>query len=162
MATEENQTGQETQNQTVETDETQPANPVRRGRGRPPKSASEGGAAPKKENVSGGASKAKKSSKQSGGVSSAQLMGIHQMLFVFTGQQFPEIQLHETEANMLAESINGVCEQYDLSIDGKTGAFLQLAGTAAMIYAPRYLAIRSRMAAAQPVDVVAKETTSAI
>lgn len=148
--------------QTNTVDDAQPANPVRRGRGRPPKNPGESGTAPKKESVSGGASKAKKSSKQSGGVSSAQLMGIHQMLFVFTGQQFPEIQLHETEANMLAESINGVCEQYDLSIDGKTGAFLQLAGTAAMIYAPRYLAIRSRMAATQPVDVVAKETTGTI
>lgn len=155
------------ENQTVQNDDAsktvedqQPANPVRRGRGRPPKDANAAGAAPKKESVSGSNSKAKKSAKSIGGVSGEQLMGIHQMLYVFTGQQYPEIQLASPEAQMLADSINGVCEQYDLSIDGKTGAFLQLAGTAAMIYAPRYLAIRARMAQAQPVDVQSKEVPS--
>lgn len=147
--------------QTNTNEDIQPANPVRRGRGRPPKNPGESGNAPKKESVSGGSSKAKKAAKSGGGVTGEQLMGIHQMLFVFTGQQFPEINLAAPEAQMLASSINEVCNQYDLSIDGKTGAFLQLAGTAAMIYAPRYLAIRVRMAQNQPVDVVSKEVPSA-
>ena len=101
----------------------------------------------KKESVGANPGRPKKAAaKKSEGVSGQHLCGIHAMLYMMTNQQFPELQLSEGEGQALANSINAVCEEYDLSIDGKTGAFLQFAGTAAMIYAPRVMSIRKRMA----------------
>jgi len=38
-----------------------------------------------------------------------------------------------------------VCDQYSLSVDGKTGAAIQLLAAAAMIYAPRAFMIKRRL-----------------
>ena len=128
----------------------QPGTAQPRRRGRPPKTPGEAG--PKKESV-GAAPRARKSQKATESVTAAHLIGIHQMAFMFTGQKFPEINISEQEAQIMASSINAVCAQYDLNIDGKTGAFLQLAGAAAMIYAPRIMAIRKRIQDEKPIDV---------
>lgn len=132
-----------------------PDTPKRRGRGRPPKDDT---AAPAKETAgaAAGTSRPRKTAgktKMDASVLGKQLVGIHQLAYGFTGQQFPEIIISEQEGQMLAESVSAVCEQYDLSIDGKTGAFLQLLATGAMVYAPRYFAIRKRVRDAAPIDV---------
>lgn len=73
-----------------------------------------------------------------------QLVGIHQLAAMLTG--VTELALSDPEGEQLGQAIAGVCEQYNLSIDGKTGAFLGLIGTAAVIYGPRYFAFNARMA----------------
>ncbi len=72
-----------------------------------------------------------------------QICGVHMIAAQVTG--LGELMISEDEGYALASSIVLVAEQYDLSIDGKTGASLQLLFTAAMIYGPRALVIRSKM-----------------
>lgn len=76
-----------------------------------------------------------------------QLVGVHSLVAMITG--IPEVQLHLQEAEQLASAISNVCDEYGLSISGKTGAALQLAAAAAMIYGPRALVISSKIAAAK-------------
>ena len=45
---------------------------------------------------------------------------------------------------MLADGIAAVSREYGLSMDGKTGAALQLIAAAAIVYAPRFKAINNR------------------
>lgn len=71
-----------------------------------------------------------------------QILGLHLIAAQLSG--FNELQISEVESVMLTESIVVVSEEYGLSLDGKTGAAIQLAGTAAMIYLPRFLAIQKR------------------
>lgn len=71
-----------------------------------------------------------------------QLVGLHLLAAMGTG--IHEMQISEPEGYALAQGIVNVCEQYNLSIDGKTGAALQLAMTAGMVYGPRLLAVRKR------------------
>ncbi|HKY44769.1 MAG TPA: hypothetical protein VJM50_16880 [Pyrinomonadaceae bacterium] len=72
------------------------------------------------------------------------LLGIHQVAAMIL--RVPEVQLSEQEGQLLAEAVVAVCEEYGLSIDGKTGAAMQLFGAAAMIYAPRVFAYKMRIA----------------
>lgn len=74
-----------------------------------------------------------------------QIQGIHILAAQITGIE--EIILSEGESTELAKSVLSVCAEYDLSIDGKTGAALQLLATAAMLYIPRYFRYRSNHAA---------------
>lgn len=67
---------------------------------------------------------------------SKQLQGLHQMAAIISG--IPVLQIRPDEGDMLAAAIVNVSEQYDLSIDGKTGALIQILGAAAMIYVPRF------------------------
>lgn len=76
-----------------------------------------------------------------------QLVGLHQIAAMMTG--VGELQIDLKEGVMLSRSIVGVCEQYDLSIDGKTGAALQLFGVAAMVYVPRFAHFNKRVKAAK-------------
>lgn len=141
----------------------QPA--AKRGRGRPPKNpqpSPDGSAAgPEKETIPGAAAAKPRKTKSSGKIDvnaiANQLVGLHQLAFIASGQQFPEMVIQPQEGMILAQGICAVCEQYDLSIDGKTGAFLQLAGACAMVYAPRIIEVRRRMAAQRPVDTTARE-----
>jgi len=73
-----------------------------------------------------------------------QIEGIHMLAGQLTG--IPEFVLDAGDSQALALAVIGVCAQYDLAIDGKTGAALQLLGTAAIIYIPRYFAFRQRNA----------------
>jgi len=72
-----------------------------------------------------------------------QLVGIHALAAMFT--QLPELQLSEQEGEQLGAAIINVCDQYSLSVDGKTGAAIQLLAAAAMIYAPRAFMIKRRL-----------------
>lgn len=71
-----------------------------------------------------------------------QLMGLHMMGAVITGA--PELQLTEAEAIGLAEAVAAIAREYNLSIDGKTGAAIQFIGACAVIYIPRLLKIKQR------------------
>lgn len=76
------------------------------------------------------------------GAMAKQLVGLHQIGAMMTG--IPEIQISEQEAAALSAAIVNISEQYDLAIDGKTGALIQILGTAAMIYVPRISLINAR------------------
>lgn len=69
--------------------------------------------------------------------------GLHMIAALATG--IPEARLTSKESESLAIAISAVAAQYDLAIDGKTGALLQLAGAAAMVYTPRVFAYRARL-----------------
>src|SRR5574337_178250 len=74
-----------------------------------------------------------------------QIFGLHTLAAMATG--IPEATIGEQESVMLATALDSVADQYGLSLDGKTGAAIQLIATAAMIYAPRVVAVRARIAA---------------
>lgn len=76
-----------------------------------------------------------------------QLVGIHALAAMFT--QIPELQLQPQEGNALAQAVINVCQEYDLSLSGKTGAGIQLLAAAAMIYAPRLMHYKARVTQAQ-------------
>jgi len=73
-----------------------------------------------------------------------QLAGIHMIAAMFT--KTPELQLTEPEALNLSNAIVGVCDEYDLNIDGKTGAAIQLLAACAVTYGPRAFQINWRRA----------------
>jgi hypothetical protein len=76
------------------------------------------------------------------GVMAKQLVGLHHIGAMMTGMQ--ELIISEQEATMLSAAIVNVSQQYDLAIDGKTGAMIQILGTAAMIYVPRVMSISQK------------------
>jgi hypothetical protein len=124
------------------------APPVKRGRGRPRKE----DAAPRTAETvtSTGAKRGPKpkATKKAYtpddiGVMGKQLCGLHLMVAQITG--LPEMCISEQESVLLAQSVVNVADEYGLSLDGKTGAALQLFLTGAMIYGPRALAVRGRM-----------------
>lgn len=123
--------------------------PKKRGRGRPPKTpdilveeVTEGSEAPKPKRTYTPRKTAKGKTADIADLGK-QLVGIHAMAAMVTG--FNELQLGDDEGEALAKGILDICEQYNLSIDGKTGASLQLLAAAAMIYGPRALMIRHRL-----------------
>lgn len=78
------------------------------------------------------------------------LQGLHVMGAMIL--QFPELQIADHEADMLADGIIKVSHEYGLELSGKTGAAIQLFGAAAMIYLPR-LAMLKKRRAEMPVTV---------
>jgi hypothetical protein len=123
--------------------------PPKKRRGRPPKNPQL-----QQETVTPGAKakpgpKAKKTIYGSDeiGIMGRQLVGVHQIVAMVTG--IPEIVIQEPEANLLAQSVANVANEYGLEIDGKTGASIQLFMTVAMIYGPRFLQFRARSKQAQ-------------
>lgn len=72
-----------------------------------------------------------------------QIVGLHMIASMTFG--IPELVIQEAEGELLASAIVNVAEEYGLSLGGKTGAAIQLAGTAAMIYLPRYFAMQTRV-----------------
>lgn len=80
-----------------------------------------------------------------------QLVGIHALAAMITG--IPECQIQPQEGTALAEAVVAVCQEYNLSLSGKTGAGIQLFAAAAMIYMPRVLHYKSRVSQAQQIEV---------
>lgn len=72
-----------------------------------------------------------------------QIVGLHKLASMISG--FPELEISDTEGAMLANGINSVCQEYGLSLNGKTGAAIQLLGAAGVIYIPRAFAIQKRI-----------------
>jgi hypothetical protein len=132
--------------------ETPSDTPPKKRRGRPPKNPSL-----ITEGVSSGSAESVKPGREKGTRRAAftttdidamgkQLVGIHLLLVQVTG--IPEMQISADEGKALAQSVVNIAEQYDLEIDGKTGAAIQLFATAAMIYGPRAFHYRARMSQA--------------
>lgn len=118
--------------------------PPKKRRGRPPKNPNLNPENPGSPSASSGPKKrAGKMSGEQIGSLAVQLQGIHAIAAAITN--LPEISIADTEAKALAESVANMASQYNLSLDGKTGAAIQLLATAAMIYTPRYFAIKNRM-----------------
>lgn len=89
----------------------------------------------------------KKTTGKSSGVSPSlgkHLQGLHAMVGMITGIR--EAFISDQEAEALADAIGAVAKEYDLSLSGKTGAAIQLLGAAAMVYVPRFVQYRQRMA----------------
>ena len=125
------------------TENVAPGEPPKKRRGRPPKNPNliqegiphaQASTAPKR-------TKQKKSEAEIAALG-RQLVGIHQMAAMLTG--IPECQIQDGEGLLLASGIIAVADQYDLAIDGKTGAALQLFAAAAMVYAPRVMSFNAR------------------
>jgi hypothetical protein len=70
------------------------------------------------------------------------VQGLHLIAARMTG--LPELELSQAEALALAESVAAVAREYNLALDGKTSATLQLLAACVMIYAPRFVAVRQR------------------
>ena len=83
-----------------------------------------------------------------------QVEGLHSLMALAMG--IPELQLQPAEAEMLGGAIAQVCDEYDFSLSGKTGALLQLLAAAAMVYAPRVIAVGARVKHAQAVAKAAR------
>jgi hypothetical protein len=66
-----------------------------------------------------------------------QLTGVHEIAAKVTG--LPFIKLDQQEAKILADAIAGVAREYDLALDGKTGAMIQLLAAGAIVYGPRVI-----------------------
>lgn len=125
------------------------AAPKKRGRGRPPKNPGERAA--ESTTASGPKRRAKSASGFDRAALARQLVGIHQVAAMVSG--IPEVVISEPEGDALAGGVIAVCEEYGLSLGGKTGAAIQLAAAAAMIYGPRLFAINQRLRAERAKDV---------
>jgi hypothetical protein len=123
--------------------------PAARGRGRPRKDAA---AAPVSPSEASAAKSTPKASRGKKGVKfekddlsqlSKQIQGLHELMSLASG--IPELRLETQEAEMLGSAVANVCEEYDLSLSGKTGALLQLLAAGAMIYVPRLGRVSARV-----------------
>ena len=74
-----------------------------------------------------------------------QVTGLHKLMAMATG--IPELAISDEEGSMLGTAIAAVAQEYDLALDGKTGALLQLAAACGMIYVPRFIHLKNRVAA---------------
>ena len=74
-----------------------------------------------------------------------QLVGVHVMLAMMT--KCPELAISESEASQLSHALAQVAAQYDLVVNPKVVAGVQLFAVAAMIYAPRIPRIKASLSA---------------
>jgi hypothetical protein len=77
------------------------------------------------------------------GLLAKQLQGLHLIAVNVTGM--PELAISDPEAAMLSDAVVNVCEEYGLSISGKTGALIQLLAACGMVYLPRLAKVKQRM-----------------
>lgn len=108
--------------------------PVKRGRGRPRKDGSNTAPGPKKSKA-----RVAQDTEELG----TQIVGLHKLAALVTG--LPELEISPIEGQMLAGGINAVCQEYGLSLSGKTGAMVQLIGAMGVVYMPRLVVIKKRM-----------------
>lgn len=121
--------------------------PPRR-RGRPPKNPVLEAETPGAVSAKSASAPKKRAAKIDGDLLAKQLVGIHMMAATMSG--IPECGISEDEGKLMATAITGVASHYNLDLDGKTGAFIQLMGVAAMIYLPRFAHFRNRVASNHP------------
>ncbi len=69
-----------------------------------------------------------------------QIKGLHEMFALMTGMEF--LCITDKESVLLSNAIVTVADEYGLALSGKTGAFLQIIGTFAMVYGPRLMHYR--------------------
>ncbi len=75
------------------------------------------------------------------------LQGWHQLAAMLL--RTPELVLEDDEAEMLVNDVAALTREYGISLTGKTAAWLGLAGSLAMIYAPRALIVAQKIQAAK-------------
>lgn len=127
----------------------EPAEPTRRRRGRKPKNET----APAPEAAPGAESPENKPtrrrSRKVNANSVQQIIGIHKMISMLPGMEIFAIE--ENEAQILAEGMQGIADEYGVTMSGKTGATLNMVAALAMVYGPRgYLLYQQRQAAKAP------------
>lgn len=132
-----------------------PLPPEKRGRGRPSNAdrARAEGAEPVPPGSDAPALRNKKRSgkkpamEMDKGLLAKQLQGLHLIAVNITGMR--ELALADAEAVMLSDAVVNVCEEYGLSISGKTGALIQLLAACGMVYLPRIALVKQRVLIAQ-------------
>lgn len=154
----------------AETDPSLVSPPVRRGPGRPPGSRNKlNGSEPETAADPGGFGTIKRGpgrprkSAPAFDVSAMaeQIKGLH--LIAAMATNIPELVLDDKSAQMLAQGIGAVTKEYGLDLSGKTGAALQLFGAAAIIYVPRFIAMKKRVIATQQaMDSAAAEIVNTV
>ncbi len=127
--------------------------PVKRKRGRPPKTGGESVTDIPQTEKPATAPKQRKSKNQVFDKSqfARKLQGWHQIAFAVT--KLPELQLQDDEAEMLAGDVERLAEEYGVNLGGKMGAWLGLAGSLGLIYAPRALSIYLKIQAAKAAQI---------
>jgi hypothetical protein len=91
----------------------------------------------------------KKTAEIDKGLLARQIVGLHQIGAMVSG--IPQMAISGDEASVLAEAVANVAAEYDLAIDGKTGALLQLAFACASVYGPRiYMVMTTKKATDEP------------
>lgn len=66
----------------------------------------------------------------------AQIVGVHKMISLVPGME--AFAIEETEAQILAEGMQGIADEYGVALSGKTGATLNLLIALGMVYGPRF------------------------
>ncbi len=133
-------------------------------RGRPPKNAN-GAAEPLTEtSVTGADSPPKVKRKRKAkpidaGLLAKQIVGLHKVAATMTGLR--ELEISEFEATMLAESLAAVSREYDVTLDGKLAATIQLAAAIGVIYVPRVVMIKKRATHERALQNAQVETANA-
>ncbi len=79
----------------------------------------------------------RKTTRKPNASSIAQIVGIHKMISLLPGLEV--FQVNEAEAQILAEAMRGIADEYGVSISGKTGATLNMLAAIAMVYGPRLM-----------------------
>jgi len=72
------------------------------------------------------------------------IFGMHYMLA--TMLKMPEFVLEESEARALASATAGMQREFGFKVSGKTGAVIAMIGASAMVYVPRVIKIKTRVA----------------
>jgi hypothetical protein len=71
------------------------------------------------------------------------LIGVHEMLAAVTVS--PELTINNGEAVTMSKALKQLADQYDMVIDPKVAAWVNLIGVAGFIYGPRAVMIRERL-----------------
>jgi hypothetical protein len=123
---------------------------IKRGRGRPRKDAA---ATPINPDAAAEEKPNRRRSKKSFDreLFAKQIMGAHFAAATFLSA--PEMIIQSDEALALADSMANMAACYEIQISEKASALLTLAGTMAMIYVPRIIAIKSRVRSDAAKDV---------
>ncbi len=85
-----------------------------------------------------------------------QIQGLHGFIAMSTG--ISELTLSEDESKLLAEAAVNFANEFDLIINPKVTASLQLFGACAMIYGPRLLMLKKRANEAAKSKLILPET----
>ncbi len=75
---------------------------------------------------------------------SKQIVGLHKLASLASG--IPELEIGDDEGAMLGAAVANVAQEYNLELNGKTGAMLQLIAACGMIYVPRFMHLQKRVA----------------
>lgn len=84
------------------------------------------------------------------------LLSVHTILA--SAISCPELLLDQKEANAIADGVAKVAAEYDVRMDPKTAAWINLATVASAVYGPRGIAIFVRVSSEKPARTTAPAT----